>query len=91
MKLETLLTRAKTCKREPKSKEDSSRCVSALLCQLFCRLKDPFAGTNARRGKQLYCHQAEDTNQGRREGSVGRRPTLRGLEESAIQTNLAHA
>ena len=35
MKLETLLTKAKTCKREPKSKEDSSRCVSALLASSF--------------------------------------------------------
>ena len=26
---------AKTCKREPKSKEDSSRCVSALLASSF--------------------------------------------------------
>ena len=55
MKL-TILLRRSRANRAAKTTKAGECCMGLLQAGFLCRLKNPFDGTNAKRGKQLYCH-----------------------------------
>lgn len=88
MKLAILLRRSRA-NRAAKTTKAGECCMGLLQAGFLCRLKNPFDGTNAKKGKTTLLPPLQrPPTKGRREGRGPNGPTLKGLGESAIRTDL---